>query len=595
MSDQADDPITVFWDLETAGLNRSAAGSLSTYDIVDNIWAAISRHGVIKTLRAYWDTTTTSLTSASRIRSELASSGVSLIDCPGEGRQGASTKRLLVDLICYAWDSRPTSTICVITEDRDVAYAIATLRMRKYRLLLMAPAGAHQDLTSQASVQMDWSRSILGTHGTGPNDRDDGDEKPPPSSRPQGSFAEQMAPHTPPPTAPLNARFKTSTTFGPVHGRSAPSVEMQDLPPRGRRNSVFQKVYASDYNGSGSFGDGFMSPPPRNIPSFGLGDGPLFLRPQSRLKPSRSDSAPPNVFYSSLPATPPPTTPRPYFADAVPEPPIPALTAASKGKERAFPIHARGDVAPLVPSSPTPYAPTFQPFEEARSPETTRTLTPKKDIRAQAASVRTVSSSSNSSTISRGDSVFSVIERPDASTAPTSAERLDGDHNKKQLLETLSPQIHKTSASRPPSSHCQEGPSSTGSVAAAVTSAATKATPRGPLKPAPPPTPSAEPAGASTSTAAVPKALPLASTAVGDSRPAPPMIWAPLVTILRRTGGNASGSSLGSLLLKADPSAYKKAGVSRLKPYLEAAVAAGIVRTTGSMSSIHVHLAAPYG
>ncbi|CAA7267646.1 unnamed protein product [Cyclocybe aegerita] len=597
MCDQAEDPITVFWDIETARLDCSAARSLSTYDVVDNIRAAISRHGVIKTLRAYWDTATTSLISASRIRSELASSGVSLIDCPGEGRKGASTKRLLVDLICYAWDSRPSSTICVITEDRDLAYAIATLRMRKYRLLLMAPASAHQDLMSQASVQMDWSRSSLGNSGTGPNDRDDRDEEPPPSSRPRGSFVEQMASHIPPPTAPLNARFKT---FGPVHGGSAPSVEVHDMAPRCRRNSVFPKVYASDYNGPGSFWDGSMSPPPRNIPSFGLGDGPLFPRPHSRfrLKPSRSDSAPPNISHSSLPATPPPTTPRPHFADAVLEPSVPAATATSKGKERAFPIQDTDDVAPLVTSSPTPDTSAFQPFEDNQT-STTRTVTPEwKGVRAQAASVRTVSSSS------RGDSVSSVIEQPDASSAPTAAEHPDEDCNEKQQLaaQTMPLHISKTpatpapSASQPsPSSRRKEDSCTTGSVAATIASATVKTTPQE----VPKPMPLLQPAVASTSTNASTKTLPLHNTAVAASSPAlsakPPVIWVPLVNTLRSAGGNASGSSLGGLLLKDDPKTYQKAGTSKLKAYLEAAVAAGIVRTTGSrLTSVHVHLANPY-
>jgi hypothetical protein len=68
-------------------------------------------------------------------------------------------------MIFHAWDSPLPYTFVVITGDRDVAYALAMLRMKSYRVVLISPAGSHLDLTSQASVQLDWSRTILGING----------------------------------------------------------------------------------------------------------------------------------------------------------------------------------------------------------------------------------------------------------------------------------------------------------------------------------------------------------------------------------------------------------------------------------------------
>src|SRR6267154_2575910 len=65
-------------------------------------------------------------------------------------------------MIFHAWDTPLPFIFVVVTGDRDLAYAIAKLRMRLYRVVLISPAGSHPDLTSQASDQLDWSRTILG-------------------------------------------------------------------------------------------------------------------------------------------------------------------------------------------------------------------------------------------------------------------------------------------------------------------------------------------------------------------------------------------------------------------------------------------------
>jgi hypothetical protein len=80
----------------------------------------------------------------------------------------------LVDLIIHAWDHEAgPHTYVIITTDRDMAYALSRLRMKEYRIILLSPAMAHSDLTSQATIQLDWTKSILGLTGlpnTNPGD-----------------------------------------------------------------------------------------------------------------------------------------------------------------------------------------------------------------------------------------------------------------------------------------------------------------------------------------------------------------------------------------------------------------------------------------
>ena len=54
----------------------------------------------------------------------------------------------------------------IISGDRYLAYMIASLRMRKYQVVLMSPSGTHPSLTSQASVNLDWTTADT----TGTND-----------------------------------------------------------------------------------------------------------------------------------------------------------------------------------------------------------------------------------------------------------------------------------------------------------------------------------------------------------------------------------------------------------------------------------------
>ena len=119
------------------------------------------------------------------LRSELQSSGVSLTDCPHNGRKDVADKMILgtcasslhnrdpcvliitnfhiflVDMLAHAIDNAAPSTIVLISGDRDFAYALSILRFRRYRIVLITHSNAHQSLRAQASTSFDWVSEVL--------------------------------------------------------------------------------------------------------------------------------------------------------------------------------------------------------------------------------------------------------------------------------------------------------------------------------------------------------------------------------------------------------------------------------------------------
>lgn len=88
--------IDTFLAVGTSPSSGLVAGAVSTYEMVKNIRSALAIYGPLKSFRLYWDHSGHPFPStAQRVRSELSASGVTLIDCPAEGRKGAATKKML--------------------------------------------------------------------------------------------------------------------------------------------------------------------------------------------------------------------------------------------------------------------------------------------------------------------------------------------------------------------------------------------------------------------------------------------------------------------------------------------------------------------
>ena len=67
----------------------------------------------------------------------------------------------VVDMLAYAIDNPPKCTMILISGDRDFAYALSVLRLRRYRVVLVTLSNAHASLTSQASLTFDWNRDVI--------------------------------------------------------------------------------------------------------------------------------------------------------------------------------------------------------------------------------------------------------------------------------------------------------------------------------------------------------------------------------------------------------------------------------------------------
>ncbi|KAI0721520.1 hypothetical protein C8T65DRAFT_199576 [Cerioporus squamosus] len=173
------DDVAIFWDYENCTPPCSNPG----YDVVNNIREVAHAYGSVKLFKAYLELSEQSSSKSIGLRSELQSCGVSLTDCPHNGRKDVADKMmigvlhcvhmqssgcscpihypLLVDMLTYAIDNPAPATIVLISGDRDFVYAVSVLRLRRYRVVLVAPNTAHASLKSQATTVLDWEADIM--------------------------------------------------------------------------------------------------------------------------------------------------------------------------------------------------------------------------------------------------------------------------------------------------------------------------------------------------------------------------------------------------------------------------------------------------
>ncbi|KAI1790786.1 NYN domain-containing protein [Ganoderma leucocontextum] len=209
-----DEHVAIFWDYENCAPPTSTPG----YDVVNNIRQVAHEYGSVKLFKAYLELSEQSSSKSIGLRSELQSCGVSLTDCPHNGRKDVADKMMIVDMLTYAIDNPAPATIVLISGDRDFVYAVSVLRLRKYRVVLVAPYCAHASLKSQASAVLNWETDIMGKTTPRPgtleashNASDDALQR---SSR-RPSCASQLGP---PPTPRHGRRlsFKTNTPITPI-------------------------------------------------------------------------------------------------------------------------------------------------------------------------------------------------------------------------------------------------------------------------------------------------------------------------------------------------------------------------------------------
>ncbi|KAK0459536.1 NYN domain-containing protein [Desarmillaria tabescens] len=154
---QVSDRVAIFWDFAPSGA--------SGYDLASSIRNCVQQFGPIKLFKAYVDISEQSAGQRGTcLRSELQLSGVSMTDTPHMGKKNVADQMIIVDMLAYAFDNPQSSTtIVLITGDRDFAYAVAILRLRQFHVVVISPSvpSPHTSLTAHASMCIDWNKAIM--------------------------------------------------------------------------------------------------------------------------------------------------------------------------------------------------------------------------------------------------------------------------------------------------------------------------------------------------------------------------------------------------------------------------------------------------
>lgn len=247
-------------------------------EIVGNIRSLAHSFGSVVQFKAYLPfATSPASTIHSNLKSELQASGVSLTHCPTDSGNSLTEKMMLVDMIAYAIDHPAPATVLVISASPDFAYAISTLRLRKYRVVLVCPSSVHSSLIMQASVHLDWNTEVLG--------------KNPPDSVETGQVP-RMSPFT-----RHNSRRGSSPL--PPPAISGEAQIMKDDSDEEEDSLYFSRRLSDGFRHSG--GSSLSRHPPDNLFRRPSSTGPTWRavqKPYSPLTPFRS-------VKTSLPTVPP--------------------------------------------------------------------------------------------------------------------------------------------------------------------------------------------------------------------------------------------------------------------------------------------------
>ncbi|PIL23777.1 hypothetical protein GSI_13527 [Ganoderma sinense ZZ0214-1] len=149
--------VAIFWDYENCALPALEP----SYTIVNKVRRLAHQYGSVKTFKAYLEYPEQLSVKSMALRSELQSCGVSLIDCPHNGRKDVADKMIMVDMMAHAIDNPAPTTIVLISGDRDFIYAVSILSLRQYRIVLLAPRAAYGGLKAQASAVHNWPDDFL--------------------------------------------------------------------------------------------------------------------------------------------------------------------------------------------------------------------------------------------------------------------------------------------------------------------------------------------------------------------------------------------------------------------------------------------------
>ena len=433
-----------------------------------------------------------------------------------------------MDVIAYTWDHPAPRTLVIISGDRDLAYMIGTLRMRKYEVILISPNGTHTSFANQASVNLDW---IADGHRRDMDDTRGGQPSPQPPSPQFPSPHPPSPPHQfPSPSFPLPplpaasgffSHYPKNNFLSKAEEIDPPVVELRGMPMARCRQKPFFS-HSDRFNIFGDFGGSF----PSTNGMFGLGDSHSQPQPARQV---RSDSAPPGIYTIHSPVS------------SLDSNGFGRMPSSAKGKQRKFPITELEDIAPQSPL--TAKLPEEPPMAEGLF----TSMHPLANMKVPL-SVPTSAEPVNvddGNTAERGRSPSTTIiasPRKEEANSPKESPRADLPIQPQAPDPSPTPLLpsQKAPASKGTTLKAQAGPSSTPS-----------------------------------------------------QKYVPPQFQV-LVDTLRQHGGSYIKNSLANLLLMRDKAAFKKANVSKYKPYILAAVEARLVREVATTKGICIFLTEEY-
>ena len=157
--------IGVFWDYENVQVPSNRKGSEAS----NAIRAELQSRGRIVQRQLYYDSGKQQLKSS--VKSSLDLSGFSLVDCPTRGRKETLDKKLIVDLMHFAWGrSQATdgrrSCVVLISSDGDYAYVLSRLRdMGTHTIVMFGKcATLAEDLLDACDEALSFFTDVLPPH-----------------------------------------------------------------------------------------------------------------------------------------------------------------------------------------------------------------------------------------------------------------------------------------------------------------------------------------------------------------------------------------------------------------------------------------------
>ena len=155
--------VAIFWDFE----NIKIPSGCTVPQASEALRNCLVQYGRIVERRLYYDSGKP--TEMSLPRGDLDLSGFTLVDCPTRNDKETLDKKLIVDLLFFAWERAARGAracVVLITSDGDYAYTLARLQdIGVYTIVMYRSSTVARVLPENANLAMDWEQDVLKNGG----------------------------------------------------------------------------------------------------------------------------------------------------------------------------------------------------------------------------------------------------------------------------------------------------------------------------------------------------------------------------------------------------------------------------------------------